>query len=95
MSNNLPDYQVTEETRAAARRAVIGEVQKLPIDTQIAFIKAFTNLGQVYADTATIRAHQENELKAIAYTKCATEVQQLAAGVLAGLQTQLEELINQ
>lgn len=95
MSHELPDYQVTEETRAAARRAVIVEIQKLKIDDQIAFVKAFTNLGQVYADTATIRAHQENELKAIAYTKCATEVQQIAAGVLAGLQTRLEELVKQ
>lgn len=94
MSYELPDYQVTEETRAAARRAVIDEVQKLPIDTQIAFVKAFTNLGQVYADTAAVRAHQENELKAIAYTKTATEIQQLSAGVLAGIQTRLEELVK-
>lgn len=94
MEYELPDYQVTEETRAAARRAVIDEVQKLPIDTQIAFVKAFTYLGQVYADTAAVRAHQGIELKAIAYTKTATEVQQLAAGVLAGLQTRLEELVK-
>lgn len=94
MTIELPNYQVTEETRATARRAVIEEIQKLSLDSQIAFVKALTSLGQVYADTATIRAYQNNELKAVAYTKCAEEAQQLAAGVLAGVQTRLEELVQ-
>jgi hypothetical protein len=89
----LPDRIVTENTRAEARRQLIEAIALAPIETQIAIVKALTELGTVYLETTAIRAHQDKLSRAIAYQKCSEEVGVIAGGVIASLQSRLEDFI--